>query len=574
FSSHSPPQQPMQFIGVHPLNMLNSSYGPQGAMYAEANIKNTITGLSNALASMQQQQIGLQQQQVSMEEKQDSISGTLTNVMSLLQELTRKSKNVSQNNCISSNESGGMESLEHNAREISAQPTGNRAAGDQVNYERQFERIRTDTDRSTHAVIQSDVNYSSSTSQNHDARWADNYQRTDRPDYNYSGNTYRYNSTYGYGLENDNASRHVRFRTHDNPRIQNRHLGARDDRYQTQGGSNEIKLPPFNGKEEWKVWVSRFEAIANRRQWSNETKLDNLLPKLQGKAGEFVFTQLPSHTLSHYEDLIKELNSRFRVVETKKTFAAKFSQRTQKPGETAEEFAAELKRLYAKAYSFRDENTRQEDLVRRFLDGLRDSDARFEIEYNKEPEDIDEAVYHAVNFIQTKHRGSADSSSDRKFKRYARRAKQEEDGSASEESQDESEELDRVCRLPAKNDTSQKKKAERTDQKRDSGNLKSDTEKESLKVLTEAKDMMTSLMNQMQEIVKSTNTAPTQQQEQKPFRGRNIVCYGCSQMGNVIRDCPQRNDKYRGNRPQGQTFPNRGTGRKLQGDSGEDQNLN
>ena len=87
-------------------------------------------------------------------------------------------------------------------------------------------------------------------------------------------------------------------------------------------------------------------------------------------------------------------------------FAAKFNQRTQKPGETAEEFAAELKRLYAKAHSFRDEKTRQEDLVRRFFDGLRDSDARFEIEYNKEPEDIDEAMYHAVNFVQTKHRST------------------------------------------------------------------------------------------------------------------------------------------------------------------------
>ena len=77
------------------------------------------------------------------------------------------------------------------------------------------------------------------------------------------------------------------------------------------------------------------------------------------------------------------------------------SAKEHKPGETGEEFAAELKRLYAKAYSFRDENTRQEDLVRRFLDGLRDSDARFEVEYNKEPENIDETVYHAVNFAQT-----------------------------------------------------------------------------------------------------------------------------------------------------------------------------
>ena len=119
--------------------------------------------------------------------------------------------------------------------------------------------------------------------------------------------------------------------------------------------------------------------------------------------------------------MIKELNSRLRVVETKKTYAARFSQRTQKPGETAEEFVAELKRLYAKAYELREKHTRQEDLVRRFLDGLRDSEARFEIEYNKEPDDIDEAVYHAVNFIQTRRRSSDDSYQDKKAKRYASR---------------------------------------------------------------------------------------------------------------------------------------------------------
>ena len=78
--------------------------------------------------------------------------------------------------------------------------------------------------------------------------------------------------------------------------MQNRAMLARDGRCQTSIWFNEIKLPPFNGKEEWKIWVSRLEAIANRRQWSEETQLYNLLPKLQGKAGEFVFTQLPRHT--------------------------------------------------------------------------------------------------------------------------------------------------------------------------------------------------------------------------------------------------------------------------------------
>ena len=192
------------------------------------------------------------------------------------------------------------------------------------------------------------------------------------------------------------------------PRAQDGYI-ARAGRRLSSPETYGWKMPPYNGKEEWKIWINRFEAIADRRNWSEEVKVDNLLPKLQGKAGDFVFTQLSKDTLSFYGELVKELNSRFRVVETEKTFASKFSQRVQKEGETAEEYAADLKRLYAKVYKNRDNRTKRGDLVRRFLDGMRDNEARFEIEFHKEPDDIDEAVYHAVNFVQTRRRRSTNT---------------------------------------------------------------------------------------------------------------------------------------------------------------------
>ena len=123
-----------------------------------------------------------------------------------------------------------------------------------------------------------------------------------------------------------------------------------------------------------------------------------------------------------------------------------------------------MKCLYAKAYNFRGETTRQEDLVQRFLDGLRDSDARFEVEYNKEPGNIHEAVFLVVNFVQTKRRGPSEESSERAFKRYARRANVESDGSSDDEYQDES--IDRVFRLPVKKDKVQNLKEDRRQQKK------------------------------------------------------------------------------------------------------------
>ena len=50
------------------------------------------------------------------------------------------------------------------------------------------------------------------------------------------------------------------------------------------------------------------------------------------------------------------------------------------------------KHLYDKANKNRDNKTKQENFMRRFLDGMWDNETHFEIEYYKEPNDIDKAV--------------------------------------------------------------------------------------------------------------------------------------------------------------------------------------
>ena len=162
-----------------------------------------------------------------------------------------------------------------------------------------------------------------------------------------------------------------------------------------------VKIPPFTGKEDWRVWLHRFEDIAERRGWNEATKLDELLPRLHETAGDFVFGQLDKARRGNYKTVVSELGNRFRIVETRRTFGAKFSSRNQQPGETVEDYAAELKRLYDKAHPKRNWETREEDLLRRFLDGLSDDKAQFHVEYVKEPANIDEAVFEVVNFNET-----------------------------------------------------------------------------------------------------------------------------------------------------------------------------
>ena len=317
-----------------------------------------------------------------------------------------------------------------------------------------------------------------------------------------------------------------------------------DERYQRQTNGRHssytssygIKLPSFDGKEDWRVWISRFEEIAERRNWDNHMKLDNLLPKLQGRAGDFVFTQLPKYTLRCYSQLVKELNSRFRVVETKRKFASKFSQRVQKENETVEEYAADLKRLYSKAYQQRDAKTRQEDLVRKFLDGLKDNDARFEIEYNKEPEDIDEAVYHAVNFIQTKRRSKSDTFLDRKLKKYARRATEDKYYDTDEECCSDTEEPEHVYRVPQKSERPVTKNPKSQEVKSEKDESESEIQ---LKLLTETRDLIQTLVTQITAKANGQQGTQISQTRNNQRRG-GVVCFKCNEEGHVIRDCPRK----------------------------------
>ncbi|CAC5421846.1 unnamed protein product [Mytilus coruscus] len=130
-------------------------------------------------------------------------------------------------------------------------------------------------------------------------------------------------------------------------------------------------------------------------------KLRELIPRLQGEAGDFVFDQLPNKTLDKYTKLIKELRNRFGVIESSRTYKLQFSRRRQFSGETPEKFASELKRLFDKAYKNRDFKTRQEDLLQKgFFWACKTTKPVF-IELNKDPQTIEEAVHEVITYSET-----------------------------------------------------------------------------------------------------------------------------------------------------------------------------
>jgi hypothetical protein len=267
-------------------------------------------------------------------------------------------------------------------------------------------------------------------------------------------------------------------------------------------------MAQYTGKEEWQTWIAQFETIANRYGWGVDERLDQLLPRLEGAAAQFVFSQLPPHVLDNYYELLGEIDSRFKIIETPRSFAAKFSRRSQRHGETLEEFAQELKRLYDRAHCGRDGRTRDEDLVRRFLDGLYDEEIRFEVEFNKEPRTIDEALYHAVTLIQIRNM-QRDA---RKNRGVVRRAV--------DDDSDAEEEGDYLRRCP--DETRQKRKTSFT--------------RPVVKNVDDV-DTVKSLLARVEKL-------EAEAARSRSFKGkRDIECFYCHEKGHFARECPKKHGK-------------------------------
>ncbi|XP_052238636.1 uncharacterized protein LOC127849933 [Dreissena polymorpha] len=216
---------------------------------------------------------------------------------------------------------------------------------------------------------------------------------------------------------------------------------------------------------------------------------------------------------------------------------AKFSQRDQKQNETAEEYAAELKRLYDQAHKRRDGATRKEDLVRRFLDGLRDVVVRWEVEYVKEPRDIDEAVYHVVNYIQTRKRHQVGSN---RRQRPVRRTGGTETDEADSENESDSDTVEYAFRVPKKR---QFKRSEKTETKRKKYQTVRKTSVNQGQTKTEVKeDVIQALTQKIEELsmkVETVNNKSTKDDNRRSF----VRCYNCNRENHFARECPNEHQQ-------------------------------
>jgi hypothetical protein len=164
--------------------------------------------------------------------------------------------------------------------------------------------------------------------------------------------------------------------------------------------------------------------------------------------------------------------------------------------------------LYDKAHGYRDRRTRDEDLVRRFLDGLRDEEMKFLIEYHKEPSNIDEALFHVVNYMQTRN-----ASRDDRQNRHLRQEHQEEEHA-------DLLECEGIYRVPE-----------------GAVSLKGEEESKEMKALHQILDRLSKL-EKAQGIGKGTKSSKRS--------GKGVVeCFSCHEFGHYARDCSKLHNNER-----------------------------
>jgi hypothetical protein len=112
-------------------------------------------------------------------------------------------------------------------------------------------------------------------------------------------------------------------------------------------GASTVQPPTFNGNTTWSVFRRQFEIAAEHNRWSDRDKLTYLITALKGRAPDVLYG-IPTSTT--YEETLQALEDRFGNQHFSAAYRCQLTSRTQKAGESLQDFATAIEQLAHRAY--------------------------------------------------------------------------------------------------------------------------------------------------------------------------------------------------------------------------------
>jgi DNA gyrase/topoisomerase IV subunit A len=145
----------------------------------------------------------------------------------------------------------------------------------------------------------------------------------------------------------------------------------------TEGGntltaSTSTAPPPtFNRNTTWSVFRRQFEIVAEHNRWSDREKLTYLITALKGRAADVLYG-IPTSTT--YEETLQALEDCFGDHHFSAAYRCQLTTRTQKAGESLQDFATAIEQLAHRAYPILPEDHIRRKAGRVFAYGVKDPD--------------------------------------------------------------------------------------------------------------------------------------------------------------------------------------------------------
>jgi hypothetical protein len=151
---------------------------------------------------------------------------------------------------------------------------------------------------------------------------------------------------------------------------------TRTERGNTPEAGASVAAPPtFNGSTLWSVFRQEFEIVAEHNLWSNREKLTYLIKALKGRAAD-VLPAIPTSTT--YKNTLQALEDRFGYQHFAAAYRSQLT-RTQKAGESLQDFATAIELLAHRAYPTLTEDNLGREAGKVFAYGVQYPDTKIQL---------------------------------------------------------------------------------------------------------------------------------------------------------------------------------------------------